>query len=157
MADDKKEQEAQEAQEVKKKKSPIMLIVAGLLVLVIIAGGGYFFFSRGSSNSGSNKIAALTYFPLKTFVVNLAGNQGRRYLKVTMQFGIDNPSLSKELHVKSIIMRDSIISILSSKLYDDISSEDGKNVLKSQIKHKINKILKTGRINSVYFTTFVIQ
>ncbi len=154
MADDKKEPEVQE---VKKKKSPIMLIVAGLLVLVIIAGGGYFFFSRGFSNSGSDKAATLSYFPLKTFVVNLAGNRGRRYLKVTMQFGIDNPSLSKELNAESIVMRDSIISILSSKLYDDISSEDGKNVLKSQIKHMMNKILKTGKINSVYFTTFVIQ
>jgi len=154
LADDKKEPEVQE---VKKKKSPIMLIVAGLLVLVIIAGGGYFFFSRGSSNSGSDKAEALAYFPLKTFVVNLAGNQGRRYLKVTMQFGINNPSLSKKLNAESIIMRDAIISILSSKLYDDISSEDGKNVLKSQIKHMVNKILKTGRINSVYFTTFVIQ
>ena len=153
MANDEKKEEKG------KKKSPIMLIVAGLL-LVIIAGGGYFFLFSGD-NGGSRteevKQTTQTYYPLKTFIVNLSGNEGSRYLKVTMQFAITNPMLAHELDADSVVTRDAIISILSSKSFDDISSEEGKSSLKIQIKNAINKELKTGKINDVYFSEFVVQ
>ncbi len=153
MADDEKKEEK------RKKKSLLMPIIAGLL-LIVIAGGGYFFLfsgDNGGSKTESIKQTTETYYPLKTFIVNLSGNQGSRYLKVAMQFGITNPTLAQELNANSVVMRDAIISILSSKSFDDISSEQGKDSLKLQIKNSINKELKTGKIDDVYFSQFVVQ
>jgi len=158
LADDKQNQEAKESQEVKKKKSPLMLIIIIVVVLAAFGAGGYFFLSKGSLKSpDAEKTTNITYYPLKSFVTNLAGDQGTRYLKVTMQFGISDPSLSEELKANSVAIRDAIIAILSSKMYDDIASEDGKQLLKEQIKHAVNRILKKGKIDEVFFTEFVIQ
>ncbi len=153
MADDEKKEEQG------KKKSPMMLIIAGFLLVAIAAGGYFFLFSgnKGESKTESVNQTTQTYYPLKTFIVNLSGNQGSRYLRVKMQFGITNPMLAKELDANSVMVRDAIISILSSKSFDDISSEEGKHSLKIQIKNMINKQLKTGKIENVYFTAFVVQ
>ena len=96
-------------------------------------------------------------YPLDTFTVNLKSDNGRRYLKVTMDLELSGQELTAELDNKTAVIRDRIIRILTSKTLEEVSSRKGKDKLTQQIKDALNAMLDDGQILGVYFTEFVIQ
>ena len=96
-------------------------------------------------------------YPLDTFTVNLKSDNGRRYLKVTMDLELSGQELTAELDNKTAVIRDRIIRILTSKTLEEVSSRKGKDKLTQQIKDALNSMLDDGQILGVYFTEFVIQ
>ena len=96
-------------------------------------------------------------YPLDTFTVNLKSDNGRRYLKVTMDLELSSQDLTAELDNKTAVIRDRIIRILTSKTLEEVSSRKGKDKLTQQIKDALNAMLDNGQILGVYFTEFVIQ
>lgn len=96
-------------------------------------------------------------YPLDTFTVNLKSDNGRRYLKVTMDLELSGQELTAELDNKTAVIRDRIIRILTSKTLEEVSSRKGKDKLTQQIKDTLNAMLDDGQILGVYFTEFVIQ
>ena len=180
MAKEKAEKGAtEEGQVPKKKKGKFgLILIAGIGLVVVLGGAAAWFllFSPSSTmstpSSGSGETSSGTaprqetvrynpemgpLFPLDTFVVNLQEKEGERYLKVSVKLEMDNDVLSRELTNRTPQLRDTIISLLSSKSYEEISSLSGKQVLKSEIKARINRLLNTGKIQRVYFTEFVVQ
>ena len=96
-------------------------------------------------------------YPLDTFTVNLKSDNGRRYLKVTMDLELSGQELTAEMDNKTAVIRDRIIRILTSKTLEEVSSRKGKDKLTQQIKDTLNGMLDDGQILGVYFTEFVIQ
>ncbi len=96
-------------------------------------------------------------YPLDQFIVNLFSEDGSRYLKTTMNLEMSVPELATELDAKKPLIRDIIIKALSAKSYEEISTIAGKENLKDEIVSDINKVLKDGKINNLFFTDFVIQ
>ena len=94
---------------------------------------------------------------LDTFIVNLSGDLGRRYLKTTIKLELSSELLKKEIDLKMPEIRDNMLVLLSSKSYDDIADISGKIRLRTEIISRINNILTSGEIQKVYFTEFVIQ
>lgn len=90
--------------------------------------------------------------PLETFIVNLAGTKGRRVLKVNMELEVRGQEVIQEIDNRKAQIRDFIIIILSSKSYEEVSSAEGKDALRSEIKDNINSFLSKGKIVNVYFT-----
>jgi flagellar FliL protein len=90
------------------------------------------------------------------FIVNLTNTAGRSYLKVTINIEMDSGSID-EAKDRNAQIRDSIITLLSSKSYADVGSVSGKYQLRDEIAARINLILAKGKVKSVYFTEFVIQ
>jgi len=52
---------------------------------------------------------------------------------------------------------DVIMTLLSSKKYDEISSMEGKQALKEELIDAINKIFGYDAVMNVYFTQFLVQ
>jgi flagellar FliL protein len=52
-------------------------------------------------------------------------------------------------------IRDIIIIVLSSKTYAEVSTKEGKDELREEIRDKVNLFLTKGQINRVYFTEFI--
>ncbi|MCB0356990.1 MAG: flagellar basal body-associated FliL family protein, partial [Bdellovibrionales bacterium] len=52
-------------------------------------------------------------------------------------------------------IRDIIIVILSSKTYSQVSTKDGKDVLRGEIRDQVNLFLTKGQIKRVYFTELI--
>ncbi len=96
-------------------------------------------------------------YPLDKFTVNLMSNNGSRYLVAKINLEQDSEQLTPELDKKTPLIRDIIISILSSKTVEEITTMKGKEKLKEEIKEQINKRLEDGYVKHVYFTQFVIQ
>lgn len=95
--------------------------------------------------------------PLETFLVNLSGSNGRKLAKINMELEVNKNEVQEEIDQLKPKIRDIIIMILSSKSYSDVSSTDGKDVLRKEIKNQVNLFLTKGQIKKVYFTEFIFN
>ena len=94
--------------------------------------------------------------PLPPVTVNLSDPGGRRYLKLGMEVEV-NADVSAELKAHSARIRDAVIMLLAGKSYGDISTPDGKVLLKAEIAARLNQILGAQRVVRVYLTDFVVE
>lgn len=133
------------------------------VVVVSLAGGGYYGYTLlnpakakaglTGKSPGSEKKAVL--FSLDPFVVNLS--EPGRYLKVTMQFEISGEPKQEAIVEKVPILRDVIITLISSQTYEYASSPEGKSQLKDEILLRTNQIFGKEVFRNLYFTDFVMQ
>lgn len=164
MAEEESEEQVQPA-----KKSPMMLIIIGVVALLLIIIIVVVVLMMGDSGSEQQPtrveggVAAgveASMGPiaeLKQFIVNLQSNDGRRYLKVEMTLELAGKNAGKEVENKIPLIRDVIIQLLSSKRFDEVSTENGKIRLREELKAAVNRYLIDGQVKNIYFTTFVIQ
>lgn len=154
------------AAEEKKKGKGMKLAIIGGLAVVLLAGGGYFAQGmlfpksgetpKGAAGSKVSSAPAVTY-DLKSFIVNLAGGKGRRYLKATMSLELTDADVQKEIEKKLPQLRDEILTVLSGKTFEEVEDTLGKQRLRREIVTRVNRVLSTGKAERVYFTEFVIQ
>jgi len=92
-----------------------------------------------------------------SFVVNLS-DQGRpRFLKINMDIEVDGEKSMGEMEAIRPKVRDSIITILSTKSTDELSSVGDKQKLKNEILHRLNSLMTSGKVREVYFSEFMVQ
>ncbi|MGD1974112.1 MAG: flagellar basal body-associated FliL family protein [Desulfobacterales bacterium] len=96
-------------------------------------------------------------FSLDTFIVNLADEGGKRYLRMTIDLELDSEELESEVKKRLPQVRDSILTILPTKRFDDISSAKGKTELRDQMLERINGLVVRGKVTNIYFKEFVVQ
>lgn len=171
MAEDEEKQSA-EKDEVKKRKLPVKIIVMAV-VGVLIFGGAAFALKEGllqrvlgsgqqepAASRGQKKQTKQNMGPiysLDAFLVNLMEPMGKRYLKAKIELELDSEKLKPEMDMRLPQVRDAILTMLSSKSYEDINDLSGKFQLRADIISILNGYLKTGKIENVYFTEFIVQ
>lgn len=108
----------------------------------------------GVSNAEMGQI-----YPIPTLNVNLADPTGITYLAITLALEFDpkNADLYAEIESKMPKINDMIITVLSSKAYEEISTSQGKINLKNEFLRRINSMLAKGRLYNVYITGFTVQ
>ena len=96
-------------------------------------------------------------FHLDPFIVNLAKSGGNRFLKVTVSLEMSNPKVRVGLKKNIQKITDSILLLLSTKIFKDVYSVQGKFTLKGEITTRVNQFLTVGQVKGAYFTEFIIQ
>ncbi|WP_411330209.1 flagellar basal body-associated protein FliL [Desulfovibrio desulfuricans] len=94
--------------------------------------------------------------PLPPITVNISDPTGRRYLKLGMEVEV-NADVAAALQANNPRIRDAIIMLLAGKTFNDISTPDGKVLLKAEVAARLNQILGAQRVIRVYFTDFVVE
>ncbi len=168
MAKKKEAEAVEEGAEVKKSKKGLFIII--IIVALVLGGGGfgaYWFLLRTPPPTAAElaEIEAakkpepviLPVFALKPFVVNLADKKSRRYLKVTMKLELSNEELLDEVDKRRAQLRDVVLTLLSSKTAAEISTLEGKFLLRQDIIKRVNVNLVTGKVTKVYWEEFVVQ
>lgn len=162
--------------EVKKKGGKLKLIILLVLVLAVLGGGGFaawkFYLQpkmggaataeataegEGQKAAPEAPVSGGQLVTLDSFVVNLSDPMGRRYLKTTMDVEVADSAAAAELTAAMPKVKDTLLLLLSSKSFEEISSMDRKIELKNQIVERLNLIIGKGRVRNVYFTEFVVQ
>ena len=98
-----------------------------------------------------------TIFPLDPFIVNLADEGGKRYLRITMDLELTAGTVVDDLKKRLPQMRDSILVVLPSKRFEDIRTVEGKAGLRNEIIANLNGLFGHESISNIYFTEFVVQ
>src|SRR5262245_61374467 len=158
-----------------------LFIILGVLLALAGGGGAYFFLVRkpaleavseaatdaagergergGEHGAGGTRglaeMGALE--ALDPFIANLADEDGRRYLKATMQLEFYEPSVPAELGSHMAQVRDLILTLFTSKTFADIRTPEGKGLLREEIINRINRVLRRDVVKAVYFTEFIVQ
>ena len=150
----------------------LLLLIGVLMILMLGMGGGLFMMwnklstinlqtdANASDQPGQEATVEQPLgeiYALQTFIVNLADEGGNRYLRITMDLELGIPELEDEIDKRLPQIRDSILMILPSKRFEDISSAAGKIALRDEILEKLNGYLSQGQINRIYFKEFVVQ
>jgi len=122
----------------------------------VIGSDGWIRVASSAPSSKDKPVNSLMY-EWDSLLVNLADAGGKRYLKVTMKLELTDAHLHEEISERSYEVKDALITLLSSKEYEDISTPSGKTRLKQEIMNRVNKIVKNGQVKEVYFTDFIVQ
>ncbi|MBO9668604.1 MAG: flagellar basal body-associated FliL family protein [Bdellovibrio sp.] len=156
-------------------QKPILLIALAVINMLIVAGVGFMLYKGKQKEAAEPKIENVIkgeaeaqhkeateekelvgkVVPLETFIVNLAGSKGRRVAKVNIELELKGDNAAEEIDKRKAQIRDIIIIILSSKTYEEVSSREGRDGLKNEIKDTINSFLVQGKISNVLFTEFL--
>ena len=94
---------------------------------------------------------------MEPFLVNLADTRELRYLKTTLHVESNQEKLNEEYEKRLPQLRDAILTILSSKSYNEVINSEGKTALREEIKGKMNQLLVSVKVHNIYFTEFVVQ
>ena len=157
------EKKADEKKEVAaggKKKPPMMIIMA--VLAVVILGAGLFVVQKASAKQKGGAVKKVEKGPVLTldeFLVNLADPGGDHLLKVTVGLELDKAKgkTPEALKEDTALIRDAVLSSLSSKTRDQVAPEAGRDKLKAEIKKRVNAALGEEDVQGVYFTNFVSQ
>ena len=164
MADE-KEEVKEETAGVQKGKGNKMLIIIIAAVTVVLGAGGFVGYALMAGKGDDvrdeqkkvEKKQESVIFALDPFVLNLADHG--RYLKVSIQFEISDESMHDFVKTKTPQLRDTIITLVSSKSLNSISSPEGKFQLKDEVLFRANQILGMEKdiFKNIFFTEFVMQ
>lgn len=118
--------------------------------------------SGGGEHGGGGAAAAapqsdVRFFNVGDFTANLSGPASTRYVKLNVNFEISKDADEEEMKQRKPQFRDKIISLLNSKRPDDLQGTDGRSSLKDEIKSVVNTFVTKGKVEGVYFSTFVIN
>jgi flagellar basal body-associated protein FliL len=94
---------------------------------------------------------------LGPFIVNLADDGARRYLRTTLQLALHKESYKKYFGKLDPRMRDALLTLLSSQRTDQLLKPEGKEQLRKDIASQLNAILGKEAVEEVYFVDFLIQ
>ncbi len=153
--------------------SKMLIIILAVVFLMMAMMGAGFFLMWNKMSSAVAQVQTTTepeaeekvseedifgpLFKLDTLIVNLADKGGKRYLRVTMELEVSSQEAVVEIEKRMPMIRDSILMILPSKTYAEISTTEGKIALRNELMTKINEMLHQGSVKNIYFTEFVVQ
>jgi flagellar FliL protein len=159
-------EEVVEAPPPKKRRWPLLVAV-----VVILGGGvgGYFWYAQHSAQAAAKvkgAVAKVTkaelYLPLEpAFVVNFRDDESLRYLQVGITLMAHDQAAIDTAKAADPVIRDAMVSLLSSQDYSIISNAAGRQKLQAQALAAVQKVVaaRLGRpgIDALYFTSFVMQ
>jgi len=159
-----KELPEEEQQGEGRKGFPLKFILIALVALLVLGGGVAVWKMGVLAKAGEAlKVAPKRsgkdigpILPLDTFIVNLSG-QSKNYLKAKLELELDQEKTGAEINRRLPQLRDKILTTLSSKTFEEISSLEGKYQLRAELQSSLNEYLTTGKVTNIYFTDFIVQ
>ncbi|HLY37756.1 MAG TPA: flagellar basal body-associated FliL family protein [Candidatus Binatia bacterium] len=94
---------------------------------------------------------------LDPFIANLADDDGKRYLKATVQLEFFAGRVPDAMNARLPQMRDLLLTLFTSKRFADIRTIEGKARLRDEIINRANRALRRDLVKAVYFTEFIVE
>lgn len=117
-------------------------------------------------------------FNMSTKIINLADPSGRKYIRLTIVLEFAPPQgattakssegghgttasatddFAAQINARMPLMDDAVITLLSTKSFDDLYTAEGKERLRQELMQAIAERVPEYQLISIYFTEFVVQ
>lgn len=96
-------------------------------------------------------------FEIEDIIVNPANTKGEQLLLTSLAFDVPDEIIQKDLEKKQILVKDLVISILSSKTIHQLSDTSYKDSLRAEISKQVQSMFSDLIINKVYFSKYIIN
>lgn len=95
-------------------------------------------------------------------IVNIAGTDGERFLKVAVAFEYDDvkyPALGEAIEIRAPKIKDILINFLSKLTLIEVTDPDAKDKIRKELLRMVNSSLPPteGKIRDVYIVNYIIQ
>lgn len=138
----------------KKTKSWLAVVLA----LGVGAAGLFVWLRPEPSTNAAGGGAAESTIALETFVVNLDASGSRAYLRAGITLGLAHAlPRNKSDAVPVALVRDTILSVLSTAQPAELLRADGKRQLKEDLVKALQERVPQMAVQNVYFTEFLVQ
>lgn len=140
-----------------KFKNIFLIIFVLVCIMLVTAVVSYFVAKNIAGNVNTNTVEvnkSYTTYLAGEFLTNLSD---KGYIKVSIVYLLSNKNIEKELEQKEYEIKDKIYSILRSKTFDSVKDSKGMESLRIQIKDAANKVLGSGKVQEVYFTSIIVN
>ncbi|EIQ00364.1 flagellar basal body-associated protein [Opitutaceae bacterium TAV1] len=106
---------------------------------------------------GPGAAGAAGSYTFENVIVNLAGTQGTRYLKVTFIVTGSDPELAATCEAKRPQLLDVTLNVLSSLSLADLEEAGARNLLREKLVTAINGAVGKRIAEQIWFSDFVVQ
>ena len=113
--------------------------------------------SKKETNETKKSAIGKFIYSVDDVIVNPAGTNGDQLLLTSIAFDVATQEGEKELKEKEIIVKDMIISVLSSKTIGQLNNTSYKDTLRTEISKKLQVNLPEVKVNKVYFSKYIIN
>ncbi|BAZ93881.1 flagellar basal body-associated protein FliL [Thiohalobacter thiocyanaticus] len=160
-----------------------IVIIAAVVVLLLssaVLAGLYFMGMLGGSESAAGQPAAaaegaaaetaapatsggpLIYQPLEPpFVVNFGREADVRFMQITIQVADRDPAVIERIKEHNPAIRNGLVMLFSSQDPEVLNTREGKEQLRQDALEEVRSVLEQmtgrGRLENLYFTSFVMQ
>lgn len=149
----------------KKKPNTLRWVLIAVVVVAIGAGGGFFFFKSRSHAPAAAQVkpAPAIYYALDpAFVVNFEAEQLVRFLQVTIELMSRDAATVDFIKQHDPVIRNDLLLLLSNQQYTALATAQGKEQLRQRALEAVRAVATRegadpGKIEAVYFTSFVMQ
>ncbi|KAF0151648.1 MAG: flagellar basal body-associated protein FliL [Ignavibacteria bacterium] len=90
-------------------------------------------------------------------IINPAGTDGRRLLMVSLGFDVPSEENKKELEAKDVLLKDEVLSVMSSKGLAELGSMAYRDTLRTEITDRLKTVMPSVKINKIYFSKYILQ
>jgi flagellar FliL protein len=162
--------EAATPEEKPKKSKKMLFIIIGVAVVLIgggaaaafvFLGGGDEQVTEEAEGAAPAETADGGLVTMDTFLVNLNDSSGERYMKLTLRLTVTPESAAEEIEANDLMvarLRDRVLTVLTSKTFEEVGDPMGKESLRQQIQAQLNLLLgDKGKVQEVLFSEFVVQ
>ncbi len=96
-------------------------------------------------------------YTLDDIIINPADTDGKRLLLVSIGFDVPKVEMENDLKTRDAMIKDVVISTLSSKNIDQLDNSAYRDTLKMEISSKLKKMIPEDTINNIYFSKYILQ
>ena len=152
-------------------KTVLIIIIAGFVLFMAMAGAGFYIIWQKMPGSSVNSVMTSEpetqkappkkglgpIYSINPFVINLAGSGGKRFLRVKMDLELKDQTTFEQVHAQLPRVKDTLLTILSAKKFQDINTGEGKSDLRTEIVATMGSLFSKGAVTNVYLTEFVVE
>lgn len=128
------------------KKNLMVMAIVAVAMLALGVGAAWFALSHKKGGGeyqaqfGATQSGPPVFFTLDPFIVNLAGEE-TRYLQVGIELKVADSHVIEKIKMHMPEIKNGVLLLLSSKKPEEITSPEGKNQLRTEIRDAVNRPL----------------
>lgn len=111
---------------------------------------------KAAAQTQTNDLGKFIY-SIDDIIVNPADTDGKRLLLTSVGFDLPKVEMENELKTREAMVKDAVISTLSSKDISQLDDTAYRDTLKMEITGKLKKTIPEVTINNVYFSKYILQ
>ncbi|MDP4191558.1 MAG: flagellar basal body-associated FliL family protein [Bacteroidota bacterium] len=110
---------------------------------------------EGAEQAKENEVPF--FYSVADIVINPAGTNAQRVMLVSLALQLKSDEDVKKIGEREALVKDVIVTSLSSKSIENLTAMGYKDSLKVELKTKLNAKLHGLNIKDIYFTKYIIQ
>lgn len=96
-------------------------------------------------------------YSIDDIIINPANTDGKRLLLTNVGFDVSKSDMIDNLKTREAMVKDAVISTLSSKDIVELNNTSYRDTLKAEITGRLKKLIPDVSINKIYFSKYIIQ